>query len=219
MQRKKTMKHILTIILGIMILTNCSNGTSQEKQGQRELVPNPEKYEHDGYSEIQDTLKPKFKPDTTIGEISLINSINVDKYLGENIMNRFVDEPFYNCSVFSTDKKQSLTVYFHPGGVRKEFSEFKVDYVENISRSTIVTNDKEFITESKIKLGITIGDLKAIKGEPDSISKNNTIRFHYKIDDFEKSEFLKKYNYPSYYADYEFENGYLIEFRFGFEYP
>jgi hypothetical protein len=213
------MKQILTIILGILILTNCSNGTNEVKQGRRELVPNPEKYEHDGYSEFQDTLKPYFKPDTTVGEIRLLNSINIDKYLGENVMDRLVDEPSYSCSIYSIDKNQRLTVYFHPGGTKKEFSEFKVDYVEKTSRNNFVTTDKEFITESKIKLGMTIGDLKAIKGEPDSISKNNTIRFHYKIDDFENSEFLKKYNYPSYYADYEFENGYLIEFRFGFEYP
>ncbi len=217
--QKKTMKQIFTVIIGILILTNCSNGTNEAKQGHRELVPNPEKYEHDGYSELQDTLKPSFKPDTTVGEIRLINSINIDEYLGENVMDRLVDEPFYNCSVISTDKNQRLTVYFHPGGVRKEFSEFKVDYVDNSSKNAFVTKDNEFITESKIKLGITIGDLKAIKGEPDKISKNETTKFHYRVDDFENSEFLKKYNYPSYYADYEFENGYLIEFRFGFEYP
>ena len=202
-----------------MIVTYFSNGTSQEKQAQRKLVPNPEKYDHDGHPKLTDTLKLKFKPDTTVGAIRLINSMNIDKYLGANIMDGLVDEPFYNCSVYSTDKKQRLTVYFHPGGMEKEFSEFKVDYVKNPSKNNFVTTDKEFITESKVKLGITTGDLKAIKGEPDNISKNETIKFYYRIDDYENSDFLKKYNYPSYYSEYEFENGYLIEFRFGFKYP
>ena len=219
MRRKNAMKHIFTIIIGILILTICSNGTSQKKLGQRELVPNIERYEYDQYSEIQDAWKTKFKPDTTVGEIRLLNSINIDKYLGEDVMYRLVDKPSYNCSVYSLDKKQRLTVYFHPGGMEKEFSEFKVDYVKNPSKNNFVTTDKEFITESKVKLGITTGDLKAIKGEPDSISKNETIKFYYRIDDYENSDFLKKYNYPSYYSEYEFENGYLIEYRFGFEYP
>ena len=213
------MKQILTIIIGILILTNCSNVTNEVKQGHRELIPNPEKNEHDEYSELQDTLQPNFKPVTTVGEIRLLSSINIDEYLGEDVMDRLVDEPFYNCSVISTDKKQRLTVYFHPGGVRKEFSEFKVDYVDNSSKNAFITKDNAFITESKIKLGITIGDLKAIKGEPDNIVKNGTTKFHYQINNFTNSKFLKKYNYPSYYAVYEFENGYLIEFRFGFEYP
>jgi len=216
-----TMKHILIIVLGIVILTNCSNGTSQEKQGKRELVPNPEKYEHDGYSNLADTL-PTFIPDTTIGKISLINSTNIDEYLGSNSMDRLTklgeSEGLPHIEILSCDKKQRLTVFFHPGGVINEFSEFKVTYNNGNDRNLKIVTDKEFETENKIKLGITIGDLKSIKGEPDIISDNSTV-LQYKIIDFENSDFLKKYNYPSYYADYKFENGYLVEFRFGFEYP
>lgn len=215
--REKTMKHILKIISGILLITSCSNGTGQ--QSQRELVPNPEKYVHDGYLEQSDSLKLKFEPDTTIGQISLVNSKNVDSYLGKNVMDRLVDEGLPGSSVISSDSKQRLTFYFHPGSVTKEFSEFQVTYVNQKSRNEVVTKDKEFKTESGITLGMTMGDLRSIKSEPDSITNKERTVFHYRIDDFKNSEFLQKYNMLIYYADYEFKNGYLTEFRLGFEYP
>ncbi len=51
-------------------------------------MPNPEKYEHDGYSNLADTIKPTFIPDTSIRKISLINSTNIDEYLGLNSMEK-----------------------------------------------------------------------------------------------------------------------------------
>jgi len=50
------MKQFLTIVSGFLILTSCFNRTSQGEQGNRELVPYPEKYVHDGYSGIPDSL-------------------------------------------------------------------------------------------------------------------------------------------------------------------
>ncbi len=214
---KKTMKHILTILLGLAFLTSCNNGTGQE--GKRELLPNPEKYVHDGYMEQPDSLKPEFKPDTLIGQISLVNSKNVQSYLGENVMDRLVNNGLPNSSIISKDSKQRLTFYFHPGGVKNEFSEFKINYVDQKGRGEFVARDKEFVTESGIKLGMTMGEFRTIKGEPDSLTNDETSTFYYRIDDFQNSEFLRSYNMPIYYAEYKFENGYLTEFRFGFEYP
>jgi hypothetical protein len=215
--RKKTMKHILTILIGSAIIISCNNGTGQE--GKRELAPNPEKYVHDGYAEQHDSLKPEFKPDTLIRQISLVSSKNVQSYLGENVMDRLVDNGLPNSSVISNDSKQRMTFYFHPGGVKNEFSEFRVNYVDQKGRDEFVNDEREFVTESGIKLGMTMGEFRAIKGEPDSMTNDETSTFHYRIDDFENSEFLRSYNMPIYYADYEFKNGYLTEFRFGFEYP
>lgn len=211
------MRHILTLILGLVLITGCTNGTGQEEK--QELVPNSEKYVHDGDSEQPDSLRPEFKPDTTIGQISLINSKKVDSFLGENVMVRLLDKGIPSSSVISSNSKQRLTFYFHPGSVAKEFSEFKISYVDQTGRKEFTTKEKEFKTESGIKLGITMGELRSIKGEPDSLTKNESTVFHYKIDNFENSKFLKRYNMPIYYADYEFKDGYLTEFKFGFEYP
>ena len=212
------MRHIIVITFSLtLFLLSCNNST--QNQGQREIVPNPEKYVQDGYLELSDSLKPKFKPDTLIGEISINNSNNVNKYLGKDVMEKLIFTELPNSSVTSMDREQRLTFYFHPGSSTKEFSEFKVNYNENKNRKEEVTDDIEFKTESGIKLGMTSGEIRSIKGEPKIVTKNGTTVFHYKIDDFKNSEFLKKYNMPIYYANYVFNNGYLIEFSFGFEYP
>lgn len=211
------MKHILTILLGLALLTSCNNRTEQE--GKKDFSPIPEKYVHDGYAEQPDSIKPEFKPDTLIGQISLLSSKNVQSYLGENVMDRLVDNGLPNSSVISKDSKQSLKFYFHPGSVKNEFSEFRVNYVDQKGKDEFVTDEIEFVTESGIKLGITMEEFKAIKGEPDSLTNDETSTFHYRIDALKNSEFLRLYNMPIYYADYKFKNGYLTEFRFGFEYP
>lgn len=206
-----------------MTLTNCSNQTCQDASVQRELIPNPEKYEHDGYSNLADTLKPIFLPDTTIGHISLVDTNYINSCLGDNSMDRLTKvgetDDLPHLSILSSDKKQLMTLYFHPGSVVNEFSEFKVSYNNGSNQKSKAWKEKEFETENGIKLGITIGDLKSIKGDPDRVTKKEITCFHYTIADFEDSEFLKRYGYPSYYADYKFKDGYLIEFRFGFEYP
>jgi hypothetical protein len=212
------MRNFLKIILGLFFLSACFNPADKLREGQRELLPNPEKYQHDGYSG-KDSLKPKFSPDTTIGIISLVNSKHIDEYLGENVMDRLFDKGHFNSSIISKDKKQRLTFYFHPGGVKKEFSEFQVEYAKQIKRDDCIGTDEEFVSESNIKLGISIGDLRAIKGEPDSITNKGTSTFYYRLDDMKSSKFLQRYNMPVYYANYEFKDGYLIRFRFGFEYP
>lgn len=215
------MRQLLTSILLILILASCTSGTERENSNNRELVPHPEKYAHDGYSTLPDSAKPKFNPDTTIGQISLINSKNVDSYLGANIMDKLIDHEQPHTTILSEDKKQKLTIYFHPGSAQKEFSAFKIEYKGDhpVGKVTIVKGDK-FQTESGIELGISVGDLKAIKGEPDTVTTiGERLNYHYQIDDFKNSLFLKRYNMPLYYADYFFTNGYLTEFKFGFEYP
>jgi hypothetical protein len=210
-----TMRQTLIIFMVISFVTSCSNRTRQVNNGQETATDT--RNVNSGLSGSVE--KREFLPDTTIGQISLMNSKNVDEYLGSDVMDRLVDEGIISSSLVSNDKKQQLTFYFHPGGTKKEFSEFKVSYIDKPDSKIRISSDKEFMTESKIKLGITIDNFKAIKGEPDSISNNEKTTFHYKIDDFENSKFLRKYNMPSYYGTYKFDNGYLTEFSFGFEYP
>ena len=177
--------------------------------------------EHPVNSSKQSYHSIQYKPDISIGKISLLNPRNVNEFLGEDVMNRLQDDGIPHASVLSSDLKQRLTFYFHHGNPAKEFSEFQVNYVgaDELKGEEKITDDKEFITESGIKPGITIEKIKSIKGEPTSVIEGKTTVLQYKIDDYNGSEFLKKYNMPAYYAYYEFQNGYLITFRFGFVYP
>jgi len=208
------MKQAAIIILVISFVSSCSNATRQvnNEQGPVTNLLNEN-------SERHHSAAHQFVPDTVIGHISLLNPDKVEEYLGDNIMDRLTDDDLPNLGLLSSDKKQLLTFYFHPGGNIKEFSEFKVGYIDNADSKLIISSGKEFITESKIKLGISMAQLIESKGEPDSISNNGLTIFHYLIDKFDNPAFLKRYNMPGYYADYQFKNGYLTEFRFGFDYP
>ena len=202
------MKQILIMIAGLVLIISCTNGTG--KKGKKKQTSKE-------YLKQSDLIT--FKPDTTVAYISLINSKNVDSLLGKNVMDRLVLKELPSSSVISSDLKQRFTFYFHPGSVKKEFSEFKVSYVHQKEKKEFVTTLKEFKTESSIKLGMTMSDFKAIKGEPDSLVHGASTLFYYRIDTYKNAEFLKKYNMPIYDANYTFQKGYLHEFKFGFEYP
>ncbi len=201
------MKYFLTIVLGTLIFISCSEKPSKKSDDKS----------------ANSKVVSSSKPDIAVGKISLLSSKNIDEYLGKNSMDRLTkveeSKDIPNLSVLSSDKSQKLTVYFHPGGKAKEFSEFKVNYNTQSDKYTKPISENEFETESKIKLGISIDDLKTIKGEPKNTYVGEITTLLYKIDDYKNSKFLKKYNYPSYYAQYKFKDKKLIEFKFGFELP
>jgi hypothetical protein len=199
-----------------MLIISCQT-KNENASHTREMLPNPEKYEHDNYSPGKIT----FKPDTSINSVSLLSSKNIENYFGKDITEKINHETISpKVVVLSNDGKKSLIMYFHHGNLKNEFSEFEVIYTKgSFSNSNIIVNDNEFKTESGIKLGMTVGELKSIKGEPDVVfKKDNYLIYGYEIKDLKSSEFLKKYKMPEYYSDYSFINGYLEKFRFGFEY-
>ena len=209
------MRQFIMSLVGILCITTSCKYEPKERE---ESITIPKKLEH--HLSKMDSLKKKFKPDTTIAGIVLLNSENVDSILGNNVMERLVDKGLPNISVVSKDSEQLLTIYFHPRNGAKEFSEFHVAHAVGTEEKELAMKENEFKTESGIKLGMATERLKAIKGEPHSITNmDNVTVLHYRVDDFETSKFLKRYNMPVYYADYEFSNGHLRAFKFGFEYP
>ena len=87
-------------------------------------------------------------------------------------------------------------------------------------RKLIKINVDRFITESNIKLGISRDQLFKIKGNNYTTEKTNSKEIiKYRITEENTSGFLLRYNYPSYYAFYEFMDGTLKKMSFGFEYP
>ena len=163
-----------------------------------------------------------FKPDSTINAISLLSNYNVESYLGKEVMDKLDKEPdIPRVAIHNNKTKQYLILYFHPGGVINEFSEFEITPSFESNRQNIISiEDTAFTTESGVKLTMALVDFKLIKGEPDSlISEDQEVIYHYEISNMNKSAFLKKYNMPLYYADYYFRNGYLYKYRFGFMYP
>ena len=160
--------------------------------------------------------------DISVNSIYLMDAESSQAVLGKNIRliereNNFPIVPYYN-----KKKTQLLTLIFHPGSVKDSFSEFKVKRTTTNNNETIYTlkNIDSFVTGKQIQIGITKKQLIDILGDKfESEVKDGILAIKYKINNFEKSEFLQKYNMPSYYGEYRFINDNLIEYSFGFEYP
>ena len=121
-------------------------------------------------------------------------------------------------SFLSKNRKQKLTMVFHPGNVKNSFSEFRVEYA-NEHMTDQVLETAEFKTPKGIQLGISRKKLIKQLGSPlKKESKSERSIFIYTLSDT-KHPFLKKHNMPSYYGKYTFKDEKLIKFSFGFENP
>jgi hypothetical protein len=163
-----------------------------------------------------------FKPDTSINQIRLLSDKNIENYLGTDLMSKLDDaSTIPNLKVINKNEAQTLTLYFYPGSMKNEFSQFKVNSViPEDTDDAIEIEEQDFKTESAVKLGMTLRELQLIKGKPDTIIKSRNFNiYRYNIAGFNESDFLRRYNMPYYSAVYKFENDRLKEFKFGFSYP
>jgi hypothetical protein len=158
-------------------------------------------------------------PDTSIYGVVFDDSYSSIQALGKewNLIEDNVDMPHQSYS--NAHGSQFLTCFFHYGGGRYGYSEFQVS--TSCKEPKVKTfSDEEFVSGNGIRLGMSIDSVVSIIGKcysTDSI--NGHIVIKYIADDYKGSELLQHFNYPKYYAEYEFSNNKLIRFRFGFEYP
>lgn len=166
--------------------------------------------------------KDHFNPDISINkEVFLHNPISV-----ENVFNIYLsmnqDDDFPYVYMINRKKEQYLKMVFFPGDVKNSISQFEVGYVSNIKNDTLnhIALMDTFFTESGIFLGLSEEDVLRIKGNRcEKIQSNDTLVMKYIIDNYDTSDFLKKYNMPVYFAEYWIVKNKVIRFKFGFEYP
>lgn len=156
------------------------------------------------------------RADISVSGIFLNDSASTERVLGKEIpMN---DE---HVAYWNKGRTQLLTLFFHPGDEVHSFSEIKVTQAGKTGSAIKVLSLPAFITGKGVRLGITQKQLTAIfgKGVEERVGRQSIIR--YKIEDtsLSSSPFLQHYRMPSYYGEYHYEGGKLVEFRFGFEYP
>jgi len=163
-----------------------------------------------------------FKPDTSINGLALRSEKAIQilfskefELLPESERNSFPCAYFLNIN-----STEYLAIYHYPGDLKDEFSLFEVGYYTKMPDTMInPTNYGFFVTENKIKLGITKRELLKIKGSADTTFQDGEVKImRYVIND-SNSPFLKKYKMPSYFAEYYIEQDKLVKFRFGFDYP
>jgi hypothetical protein len=162
-------------------------------------------------------------PDTTISGIKLQDPTSL-KSMIPNIMTLVDYEgPGAQACLLNKDETESAILIFHAGSTANEVAEIhvysKLNGPTKCSKPIKLGIDR-FITESNIKLYMLKKDLIKIKGQPHLIDKiNGEEILQYIINDYEKNDFLKRYNYPEYHAFYTFKQGKLIKMDFGFTYP
>lgn len=160
--------------------------------------------------------------DISVSGISLVNPESTQRILADYPNPKESGDDFPVLHVCNIDKTEVLTLVFHPGDVRGSFSEFRIKNISKLPIDCIKPYNpiSNFVTEKGIHLGIPQEKLINILGPNFTKNKKgNIITIRYKIDDFSRSSFLKKYNLPMYYGDYHFIDGKLVKFEFGFEYP
>lgn len=160
-----------------------------------------------------------FIPDSTINNcIKLWNEVSVVRNCGDLMGSLDTDADFPDVFFCGAEGTQYLRFIFHPGSCNNQFAEFEVGYSSK-KYPMMKCLEKGIVTESGIGLGINTSELKKIKGVPDSIDKEGSMQiYHYLIEDTDSDPFLKKYNAYMYHADYYFNKGVLVRFRFGFAY-
>lgn len=164
----------------------------------------------------------EIKPDLKINNLEIVNPNSIIKNIGDlkkYLENSKMDLP--SVTFFNNNKSIKITLVTFPGSSYNDVYQF---IIEN-NDSKIVKKEKvlkydDFITENGIKLGITKEEIVKIKGSNFKLKKNNDcIVLSYIINDYKKSDFLKRYNMPSYFMEYTIKNDILIKFKFGFDYP
>jgi hypothetical protein len=157
--------------------------------------------------------------DTAVHGITLSDIASSIAVLGRewNLIEDNADMPHQNYS--NAHGSQFLTCFFHYGGGKYQYSEFQVSRsCDGIIAKTL--SDEAFVTGNGIQLGLSKDSVISIMGScyiTDTFDGHLVLK--YVAEDYDHSPFLRRWNYPKYYAWYEFSGDKLIRFRFGFEYP
>jgi hypothetical protein len=154
------------------------------------------------------------RADISVSGIFLEDPASTEKVLGKEIPHG------EQLAYWNKDRTELLTLFFHGGDTVHAFAEFKVTRAGESDSAVKALPFASFITGKGVHLGLSQRQIMGIfgKGVEEDAGKQHIIR--YTIEDAQtKMPFLKHYAMPSYYGEYRFKGGKLIEFSFGFELP
>lgn len=166
-------------------------------------------------------------PDSAVNKLLILeNNKSLQKFYKDykmiSTIDRLRESPVVIFS--SKDKSQYLLAHQYEGNTKNNFSCFEIGYYENEKKlnqnSSYNVEDEIFETESKLSLGISLEKLIEIKGDgyKTKNEKDESVVI-YRIDDYEKSLFLKKYNMPGYFMEFRLKDNKVTKILFGFDYP
>lgn len=115
------------------------------------------------------------------------------------------------------DRTEVMTLVQHPGSEESEISQVGVSAIRaEQSVPFFPDRPQHFVTPLGIRVGASKADVILLLGAPTSESDDELL---YRLTKETAESWLAIYNMPEYRAVYQFRNGRLIEFEFGFPHP
>ena len=168
------------------------------------------------------TAKCRMKdPDLTIAGIRLLDPASAGEVVGSGAELRGGEEDLPHASFVNAHGNEQLDLFAHYGAIVDEYAEAEVH--EGGSQALVLKDlpVDSFKTGRGVELGMTVSAVLSLFGpclkarEKDGASE----LLQYQIKRSQMAPAMKSLGYESYFAEYEFLDGKLVRFRFGFEHP
>jgi hypothetical protein len=160
-------------------------------------------------------------PDLSVFGIRLADAESAVRQVGSGWTLSEGEDDMPHVRFVSSNGAQELVLFSHYGAGEDEYGEIEV---RKAGIEALVLKDlptETFVSGRGVELGMSRADIISRFGSclkaDEKVGDGETIQ--YQIDNADRDPDLKGFNYPVYYAEYEFERGKLVRFRFGFEYP
>jgi hypothetical protein len=160
-----------------------------------------------------------FIPDVKVNNLELSNPASILKNVGDlrNMMIENTGLPYY--TITNKNKKATLTMISFTGSGYNDIYQFIIEDNYSLEKNKY-TSYNDFVTESDLKLGISKSEIIKIKGGGYSLKNEGNLEIlTYRISDYNSSQFLKKYNLPSYFMEFSLREDKVLKIKFGFNYP
>lgn len=160
-------------------------------------------------------------PDTTISGIVLTDRESAVKVVGSGATLTESEDDLPHARFVSSNGAQELVLFVHYGAGEDEYAEAEVRVGSSEALALVDLPIESFRTGRGVELGMSVAEVQALFGTcfKSRHKAGSELFFEYEIANADRDPELKSFGYPVYYAEYEFRNGKLIRFRFGFAYP
>lgn len=160
-------------------------------------------------------------PDTSVAGIRLMDEASAVAVVGAAPQLSEGEEDLPHASFVSHDGTQMLILFVHPGSVLDEYAEVEVRETGPEALALKDLTVDSFVSGQGVELGQTpeqvLQKLGTCIKARDRDGETEIIQ--YEVRDGLTNPALKAFGYDVYFAEYEFTNGKLTRYRFGFEYP
>lgn len=160
-------------------------------------------------------------PDVSIAGILLTDSESAIKVVGAGAKLVESEDDLPHARFVSSNGAQELVLFAHYGAIDDEYAEAEVRIANAEALALPDLPIESFKTGRGVELGMSVAQVQALFGTcfKSRQKTGSELFFEYEIENADRDGDLKNFGYPVYYAEYEFNDGKLVRFRFGFAYP